>query len=187
MSTLQFDPSCYKRVVSDVFDRCNTCGFVYDLGAPISVGPQIVSKAAQISGIVAAESSTVIRRPDPDTWSILEYGCHVRDVLLVQRERVLLALRVDEPTVVAMGRDERVAADGYNDQRPGDVARQIGDAALMFTGVLARLNEQSWQRTMIYGYPQRASRSLAWVAVHTLHEVVHHLGDVQRQRQASAP
>ena len=38
--------------------------------------------------------------------------------MLVQRERVLLALRVDEPTVVAMGRDERVEADGYSDQRP---------------------------------------------------------------------
>lgn len=57
----------------------------------------------------------------------------------------------------------------------------------MFTGVLARLNENSWQRTMIYGYPVPASRSLAWVAVHTLHEVVHHLGDAQQQLQASAP
>jgi hypothetical protein len=160
---------------------------VYDLRIPIDVGSKIMAKTALISGIVAAESPTITHRPDPDTWSILEYGCHVRDVLLVQRERVLLALRVDEPTVVAMGRDERVAADGYIDQRPVDVARQIGDAALLFTGVLARLDEQSWQRTMIYGYPQRASRSLAWVAMHTLHEVVHHLGDVQRQPQASAP
>jgi hypothetical protein len=172
--------------VSDVSDRCDTCGFVYDPGKPIDVGPQIVSTAALISDLLTAESPTVARRPDLDTWSILEYGCHVRDVLLVQRERVLLALRVDEPTVVAMGRDERVAADGYSDQRPADVARQIGDAALMFTGVLARLDEQSWQRTMIYGYPQRESRSLAWVATHTLHEVVHHLGDVRRQLQASA-
>jgi DNA-binding helix-hairpin-helix protein with protein kinase domain len=57
----------------------------------------------------------------------------------------------------------------------------------MFTGLLGRLDEQSWQRTMIYGYPLRASRSLAWVAMHTLHEVVHHLGDVQRQIQANAP
>src|SRR6185295_5441480 len=153
--------SCYN---SDVSDQCDICGFVYDLEAPSAVGPQIVAKAAEIAAILAGENPTLARRPDPDTWSILEYGCHVRDVLLVQRERVLLALRVDEPTVVAMGRDERVAADGYSDQRPADVARQIGDAALMFTGVLARLDDQSWQRTMIYGYPLRASRSVAWVA-----------------------
>lgn len=186
MTAVQFDPSCYKGEVNDVSDRCDTCGFVYDLGAPIDVGAQIIATAAEISGIVAAENPTVSQRPDPETWSILEYGCHVRDVLLAQRERVLLALRVDEPTVVPMGRDERVVADGYRDQLPADVARQIGDAALMFTGVLARLDEQSWQRTMIYSYPSPAPRSLAWVAVHTLHEVVHHLGDVQRQLQASA-
>jgi len=157
------------------------CGFVYDLETPTAVGPQIVVKAAAISAIVASANPTVTRRPNADTWSILEYACHVRDVLLVQRERLLLALRVDEPTVVAMGRDERVEADGYNEQRPSDVARQIGDAALMFTELLARLNEEQWQRTMIYGYPTPAPRSIAWVAVHTLHETVHHLGDAQRQ------
>ncbi|MBK5332218.1 MAG: DinB family protein [Ilumatobacteraceae bacterium] len=173
--------------MSEVPDRCDICGFVYDPQTSANVGPQIVANAAAISVIVVAENPNVTRRPDVDRWSILEYGCHVRDVLLVQRERVLLALRADEPHVVAMGRDERVEADGYNEQQPSDVARQIEDAALMFTGVLARLNEESWQRTMIYAYPSPAPRSLAWVAVHTLHETVHHLGDVQRQIQASAP
>ena len=168
-------------------DRCEICGFVYDLETTTTVGPQIVLKAAATSAIVASANPTVTRRPNADTWSILEYGCHVRDVLLVQRERVLLALRVDEPRVVAMGRDERVEADGYNEQRPTDVARQIGDAALMFTEVLARLTEEKWQRTMIYTYPTPAPRSLVWVAVHTLHEAVHHLGDVQLQISESAP
>ena len=99
----------------------------------------------------------------------------------VQRERVLLALRVEEPRLETMGRDERVEADGYRDQHPVDVARQVGDAALLFTGVLARLDEPAWHRTVIYSHPHRAVRSLAWVAVHTLHEVVHHLGDIRRQ------
>ena len=172
--------------MSDVLDRCDICGFVYDLATATDIGPRIVVKAAAMSAIIAAENPAVAHRPGAETWSILEYGCHVRDVMLVQRERVLLALRVDEPHVVAMGRDERVEADGYNEQRPVDVARQIEDAALMFTGVLGRLNEASWQRTMIYNYPTPVPRSLEWVAVHTLHEVVHHLGDLERQIQASA-
>jgi len=113
---------------------------------------------------------------------VLEYACHVRDVLLVQRERVLLSLRVEEPNVETMGRDERVDADGYNEQRPADVARQLGDAALMFTGVLRRLDAGSWERTLIYNYPEPSPRSVEWVAVHTLHEVTHHLRDVQLQR-----
>lgn len=89
--------------VSDVLERCDICGFLYDPDTATEVRQQIVAKAAEIAGSVAAEDSAVTRRPNPDTWSILEYGCHVRDVLLVQRERVLFALRVDEPHVVPLG------------------------------------------------------------------------------------
>jgi uncharacterized glyoxalase superfamily protein PhnB len=160
---------------------CIECGFVYDLDRAGDAGAAIIATTATISAIVQASDAIIRRRPESGTWSILEYGCHVRDVLLVQRERVLLALRVDEPEVVPMGRDERVDADGYREQDPVAVARQIRDAALLFSGVLARLDEASWRRTLIYNYPQPTVRAIAWVAVHTLHEVVHHLGDIRRQ------
>jgi hypothetical protein len=166
--------------LSDSPDRCSECGFVYDLDGALDAGADIAETAGQIAAILAA-ARDVGNRADAATWSVLEYGCHVRDVLLVQRERVLLALRAEEPPLEAMGRDERVEADGYRDQDALDVARQIGDAALLFNGVLARLDEPSWQRTVIYGHPYRAVRSLAWVAVHTVHEMVHHLGDIRRQ------
>ena len=165
---------------SDSADPCNECGFVYDLDAAGDAGDAIAATSATISAILTA-AGDVRTRPNAGTWSMLEYGCHVRDVLLVQRERVLLALRVEEPRLETMGRDERVEADAYRDQHPVDVARQVGDAALLFTGVLARLDEPSWQRTVIYSHPHPAVRSLAWVAVHTLHEMVHHLGDIRRQ------
>jgi len=161
-------------------DRCDECGFVYDLDLAAGAADEIVALAARIATIVAVcETSAVRARPQPQMWSVLEYACHVRDVLLVQRERVLFALRADQPAVVPMGRDERVEADGYNDQRPVDVARQLEDAALMFAGVLRRLDDRSWERTLIYNYPEPAARSIRWVAVHTLHEVTHHLRDVQ--------
>jgi hypothetical protein len=162
-------------------DRCDGCGFVYDLTLADAAADDIVNRAGGMAGIlVDREDAAVARRPQADTWSVLEYCCHVRDVLLVQRERVLLALREDRPDVATMGRDERVEADGYNEQRPVDVARQLEDAALMFTGVLRRLDGQAWERTLMYNYPEPAERSLRWVAVHTLHEVTHHLGDVQQ-------
>jgi hypothetical protein len=34
---------------------------------------------------------------------------------------------------------------------------------------------------MIYGYPARAERTIAWVGVHTVHELVHHALDIRRQ------
>ncbi|HEY4610917.1 MAG TPA: hypothetical protein VIH06_16985, partial [Ilumatobacteraceae bacterium] len=77
-------------------ESCDGCGFVYDLDLAAVAADEIVERVARISTIVGtAENTTVVRRPQPETWSILEYGCHVRDVLLVQRERVLLALRMD--------------------------------------------------------------------------------------------
>jgi len=120
-------------------------------------------------------------RPDAVTWSPLEYGCHLRDVLLVQRERVLLARRTDRPEPEPMGRDERVEHDGYASQDPSDVARQLDDAATMFANVLARLNLADWERMLVYNYPERMERTLRWVAVHTLHELVHHGADIDAQ------
>ena len=76
-------------------------------------------------------------RAGPDLWSPLEYGCHLRDVLLVQRERVLAARRVDGADCVSMGREERAEHDGYNEQDPVDVARQLADAATLFSNALA--------------------------------------------------
>jgi hypothetical protein len=102
-------------------------------------------------------------------------------VLLVQRERVLSARRTHRPEFEPMGRDERVEHDGYCEQHPDAVARQMTDAAALFAHVLARLDETEWQRPVIYSYPRRQERTLRWVAVHTVHEVDHHLLDVRRQ------
>ena len=38
-----------------------------------------------------------------------------------------------------------------------------------------------WDRTVVYNYPSHSVRSLRWVAVHTVHELQHHLLDVRRQ------
>lgn len=166
---------------SDDTEPCDECGFVYDLEGAEGAADLIVAAAGELSALLAGGAAVGVRdRPAPETWSPLEYGCHVRDVLLVQRERVLAARRVTTPAFEPMGRDERVEHDGYAEQEPADVARQLTDAALLFAGVLRRLGPGDWARTMVYSYPTRMERSLRWVAVHTLHEVRHHLLDARR-------
>jgi hypothetical protein len=105
----------------------------------------------------------------------------VRDVLLVQRERVLAARRIDHPSFEPMGRDERVEHDGYAEQDPARVVCQLSEAAYLFANDLSRLAPEDWGRSVMYNYPERLDRSLRWVAMHTLHEVRHHLLDVRRQ------
>jgi hypothetical protein len=80
-----------------------------------------------------------------------------------------------------MGRDERVEHDGYAEQDPADVRRQLADAAKLFSNVLRRLGPTDWERRVVYPYPEPTERSLRWLAVHTQHEVEHHLLDVRRQ------
>jgi hypothetical protein len=165
----------------DEIERCGECGFAYDLSSAPEAGPTVVAFAGRFGDLLAEPGADVRTRRQPAVWSPLEYACHVRDMLLVQRERVLAARRVDRPVATPMGRDERVEHDGYAEQDPADVARQLADAGVLFANVLARLGPADWDRTMSYTYPQRTDRSLRWVAVHAVHEMQHHLLDARRQ------
>jgi DinB superfamily len=137
-----------------VTDQCADCGFVYDLSQSGTVERDIRERVAQVVAILRATEVNLRSRRRPGVWSPLEYGCHLRDMLLVQRERVLAARRVDRPDCSPSGRDERVVHDGYVEQEPEDVARQLADAAQLFSNVLARLSANDWDRTVIYHYPE---------------------------------
>jgi DinB superfamily len=167
------------------FDRCEECGFEYHEEECDEAGARIVEGAKAIAAAITSLDEDPSARSEPSKWSPLEYACHARDVLLVQRERVLLARVTDRPSLAPMNRDERVEYDGYAAQFPGDVSRQLNDAAAMFANVLSRLGAGDWERTLVYNFPAPTERSLKWVAVHTLHEIRHHLLDVQRQRPAA--
>lgn len=163
---------------------CAECGFEYDLALAPSVSMLTKGHAREYADLLRAAPSALRRRSSPQVWSPLEYACHMRDVLLVQRERVLAARRRDTPVAESMGRDERVDHDGYAQQNPTAVARQLQDAALLFGDVLDRLSPADWERTLVYTYPDPKERSLRWVAVHTLHELRHHLLDMSRHLQS---
>ncbi|MFJ6794890.1 DinB family protein [Streptomyces sp. NPDC091268] len=166
---------------------CAECGFAYDLDLVPSVSALVRAAAEAYADPLRADPDLLRRRPDPGVWAPLEYACHMRDVLFVQRERLLAARRRDTPIAESMGRDERVEHDGYLQQQPADVARQLRDAALLFTHDLDRLSDADWERALIYPFPERTERSLRWLAVHTLHELRHHLLDIHRQLDTTTP
>jgi hypothetical protein len=122
--------------------------------------------------------------PLPDTWSILEYACHMRDVLRAQRDRVALALATDEPTFPSMRREERVTEERYNEQSPSQVARELGASANALADAFDALDEAGWQRTGVYSWPERRPRTLEWVARHSMHEGEHHIMDIERLADA---
>lgn len=131
--------------------------------------------------MLAATADDVLRsQPIAETWSGLEYACHVRDVFRVQRERVQLALAEDRPVFASMRREERVVEERYNEQHPAKVARQITDAAESLAATLESLGDDGWQRTGIYNWPTKRVRTVEWIGRHTIHEGEHHLKDIDR-------
>ncbi|HTL83585.1 MAG TPA: DinB family protein [Acidimicrobiia bacterium] len=159
-------------------DLCQQCGFYYGM-THAEILPWMRSDTdAFLAALAEYDDSTVRHRPAPDVWSPLEYACHVRDVLRVQRERVLQAQREDEPTFTPMRRDERVVEERYNEQDPKVVAVEIAEASAALIATLESLDDAGWVRTGIYNYPQPQPRTVEWIAVHTLHELLHHRTDI---------
>jgi hypothetical protein len=165
-------------------DGCGECGFEYGALPRVEISSALVAIAEQyVARLAATTDDALRRRPTPDVWSPLEYSAHVRDVLETQRERVMVALLHDAPTFEPMGREERVVEWRYNEQDPDDVALQIRKNADDQATVLDSLDDRGWARIGIYNWPTRQERDVAWIGRHTVHELVHHLLDVNRSLQ----
>jgi len=167
-------------------DRCAECGFDYDALA-VSDIPSTLRSFAEPYGTRLLDTDVErLRAHHVDgVWSALEYGCHVRDVFRVQRQRIDLILAEDCPTLTPMGRDERVTSDHYNEQDPRAVAHDLGAAAAELATAFAALSPEEWQRTAIYNYPTTQERSLLWIARNAAHESRHHLMDIDRLLEAA--
>ena len=170
---------------------CGECGFDYDALDDGEVAGKLRDlgrryRAPLTRGLPGEDLDAVVRtRPAPDVWSALEYACHVRDVLLVQRERVELALAEDVPEFTPMGRDERVVTDRYNDQDPATVVEELAANAEAIGATFAALTPGQWARTGVYSYPAPIERDLRWLGRHTVHEGHHHLLDIGRALRAA--
>jgi hypothetical protein len=160
-------------------DHCDECGFEYST-VPTADLPDRLDAAGPRYAAALATVADPRRRPAASVWSALEYTCHVRDMLRVQRERLALALRTDNPAFVPMGRDERAVRDGYNSQDPQTVLAELAEAATELARAFAGLGPDDWDRTGSYPWPTVESRTMLWLGRHTVHEIEHHLMDLRR-------
>jgi DinB superfamily len=160
---------------------CAECGYEFeslDHGAILEALPLLGQGHVQL--LVSMDADQLRAHPRAGSWSALEYGCHVRDVLRFQRERVLLAQAEDTPVFTSMRRDERAIEERYNEQEPLAVARQLMRSARHLAETLRGLDEDGWQRTGVYPWPVREVRTVEWIGQRTAHELAHHLFDCRR-------
>jgi hypothetical protein len=159
-------------------EHCPQCGFSYAIDRS-EITPWMRSDTREfVARFGALDDDTARRRRAPDVWSPLEYACHVRDVLVVQRERVMLAQVELEPKFEPMRREERAVEQRYNEQDPRVVASELSAAGDALASTLDDLDDAGWQRMGWYNYPEPALRSVEWIGVHTVHELLHHRTDL---------
>jgi len=160
-------------------DTCGECGYDYAALGRADLAAALRSFAGEHGARLVAHPTEQLRaHVRSGVWSALEYACHVRDLLGVQRARIALALVEDTPAFASMRRDERVAEERYNEQHPASVRSELLSAADRLAGELELLHEGGWRREGRYNWPVEAVRSVEWIARHTVHELVHHLRDI---------
>jgi hypothetical protein len=159
-------------------ETCEVCGFAWDEVPDAEVAPRIRAGADRLAGLLRTSPDVASTRPTQDRWSMLEYGAHVRDVMLVLRDRFVVGVVTDNPAFTPMYRDERVELGIYAGEVPVALATEIEVAATLLARILEALSPEQLERTCQYGYPGPSTRTLRWMAAQAVHEVEHHLADV---------
>ncbi|HIT74185.1 MAG TPA: DinB family protein [Candidatus Avipropionibacterium avicola] len=121
--------------------------------------------------------SDVRERPAPDTWSALEYACHVRDVCRVFAERTQLMLAEDGPTFANWDQDQAAADGAYHREDLGQVAEDLRTAAQDWIELYGRVEADQWDRQGFRG--DGAPFSVLTLGRYGMHDLAHHLVDVR--------
>ena len=116
--------------------RCPECGFT----ATDVDGPAIAGTVRELAPrwVSALHRGDARDRPAPTTWSTLEYGAHVRDVLRIFDGRLELLLTQDDPLFENWDQDATALADRYDLQDPQVVAAELAEAADGHGGAVRR-------------------------------------------------
>jgi MOSC domain-containing protein YiiM len=127
-----------------------------------------------IEGLVP---SVLAARPEPRTWSAVEYAAHTRDVTAVIELGVRTMLDEDRPVFPALSAVDASADDPPSRLDPASVVGQLTAAADRLQRRVSGLTEGAWERQAVIGDDVRDVASLV---AHAVHDAEHHLQDVGR-------
>lgn len=166
---------------------CDECGFSYDAVAPADIPAAIRAFGkryrAPLSRFLPGEDgdSLVRQRPDPSTWSALEYAAHVRDVFGSYATWITQTLTEDRPVLEGRNPDDLAAERRYNEDDPVAVADALAANAERLAATVEAVPEDGWDRV---GLRRDEERSVLFTARRAVHEGNHHLLDVGRGLRA---
>jgi hypothetical protein len=161
---------------SDV-QTCAECGFSWVMLSRAEMASRMSAAIESFVDVIAKADEIVDQRPSEDRWSILEYGGHLRDVILSIRERIVLASILDVPTGTPIYRDERVDIGFYTQDKASDVVVELQVATYLLLKTFASLPEHFEDRRLIYSAKTPLEITITGAMSNALHECEHHLGD----------
>jgi len=155
---------------------CSECGYDAETFRAPDVATIVRANAVAWPAVLARPDVRV--RPDDATWSPLEYACHVRDVYRIYHHRLGLMLEQHDPEFANWDQDETAVADGYNEQRPAVVERELRDAAAALADAFDRVPGTAWSRGGRRS--DGATFTIDTFAKYFVHDSIHHVWDVTK-------
>lgn len=162
-----------------ITDGCAECGFGAGFD-PLTTATVVRDSIGVWQQALARDD--VHARPAPTTWSPLEYGCHVRDVCRLFRERLDLMLTEDSsrsgPARFAnWDQDATAVEQRYHEQDPAAVAQEYAVAAAALADRFDSVQGEQWRRR---GLRSNGSEfTVATFGAYLVHDLVHHEHDVR--------
>jgi hypothetical protein len=128
------------------------------------------------SAVGAVPRDRLRRRPDPGTWSVIEYLCHLRDVAATSTIRLHRVRTEDRPVLEPMLNDLRARRFRYVEHDPGAVLDELAWNVRGLLDEARRVTDDGWGRvaTRLPG----EERSARWLVRQAAHEGRHHVGDI---------
>ncbi len=153
---------------------CEACGFVASRFPKEQLGAAIASMGPRWKALLRLADAS--KRETPERWSVLEYGCHIRDVLVLYDERLSIMLTVENAAFQNWDQDATAVEARYDLQDPAVVTRELGVAATNLGQHFGEVSGGAWERT---GHrSDGAVFTTLTFGQYLLHDLVHHLVDV---------
>lgn len=144
-----------------------------------SLGPRY-QDALRGRGSTKPSDAQLRARPEPGTWSALEYAAHMRDVVALwgwALHRMLIDQTPELPPADPGLPDRAAAEANYNSQDPASVERELSANVERMARKVATIRPRQWLLIARFG---ETEINPLWIVRKVAHEGHHHLLDIER-------
>jgi len=158
---------------------CDVCGFRWGELTPEEIPERLFAAVDSFCAVILDARDRVALRPSPQRWSILEYGGHLRDVLISIRERIVTTAIVGDWTGQPIHREERIDLGLYAADTPAVVASELEVTSRLLARTFQAIPRDQLGREFTFSTQSPSKVTILWAGAQAVHESEHHLSDVR--------